>query len=190
VTRTPTTTPTYTPTTTPTASATPTHTPTNTPTATPTRPTATPTNTSTPNFNFTPTATTIPTAAATNTRSSFIFTLDENTPVYRDNFSNDEGCNWLGVAGEVRDLAGDPVALESYRVHIWENGLDVRVDVGDAPVYNVAGWEQQLFDSPVALEYNVQLETINGTPVSLVYQFQTRANCDENLVYIIFVQNH
>ena len=96
----------------------------------------------------------------------------------------------MGVAGEVYDRTGNPVAGNLYRVHVWESGIDARVNVGDAPNYGPSGWEQFLFDAPVARNYNVQLETTNGTPVSIVYQITTREDCNQNLLYIIFEQNH
>jgi hypothetical protein len=64
------------------------------------------------------------------------------------------------------------------------------VAVGSAPVYGPSGWELFLFDSPTVRDYNVQLESPNGTVVSQVYRVQTRATCTENLLQIDFVQNH
>ena len=94
------------------------------------------------------------------------------------------------MAGEVLDLTGNPVAPGGHFVHVWESGIDSRVGVGGAPAYGPSGWEQFLFDSPVVRNYNIQLETVSGTPVSQVYQFTTLASCNQNLVYIIFTQNH
>lgn len=96
----------------------------------------------------------------------------------------------MGVAGEVLDLNRNPVAVGSYIVHVWGSGLDERIKAGSAPDYSPAGWEQFLFDSPVIRDYNVQLESVNGTAVSQAYRIQTRSNCNQNLVRIDFVQNH
>ncbi len=176
------------------------------PPATPSRtstapPTITPTITSTPTSTptFTPQPTSSPTrvipptsvipAAPTNTRSPFPFTKSVDSPIYLRNFANDAGCNWMGLAGEVYDREGNPAAVDAYQVHVWESGINNRVPVGGATAYGSAGWEQFLFDSPVARNYNVQLETTNGTPVSQVYQIASSANCDGNLIYIIFEQN-
>jgi hypothetical protein len=97
------------------------------------------------------------------------------------NFANNAGCGWLGIAGEVLDLNRNPVPLDSYRVHVWGSGIDERVVVGGAPSYGPSGWEQFVFDSPVMRDYNVQLESPNGTAVSQIYRVQTRPNCNENL---------
>jgi hypothetical protein len=105
------------------------------------------------------------------------------------NFANNAGCNWLGIGGEVLDLNLNPVT-GSYRVHVWDNGVDALVTVGSAPAYGPSGWEVFLFDAPRVQDHNVQLETANGTAVSQVYRVQTRASCNQNLVLFTFVQNH
>lgn len=161
------------------------------PSITPTLPPATPTRTPTPTPTETPTVTpTGPTPTATNTRSPFLFTKSIDSPIYLRNFANNAGCNWLGIAGEVVDLSGNPVPAGNYQVHIWESGIDARVATGTAPAYGPSGWEQFVFDSPIIRSYNIQLETTAGTPVSQVYQVQTRASCNDNLLLMLFVQNH
>ncbi len=165
--------------------------PTPVPSITPTFPPATPTRTPTPTPTNTPTETPIgPSPTATNTLSPFPFTRSNDSPFYLRNYANAAGCNWLGIAGEVLDLAGNPVPAGSYRVHIWESGIDNRVVAGSAPSYGSSGWEQFVLDAPAVRTYNLQLESSAGTPVSQVYQVQTRASCEENLLYFLFVQNH
>lgn len=166
--------------------------PTDAPTAVPIFPSRTPTPTPTNTPTFTPTATpTGPTPTPQPTRSSFLFTKTDNSPFYLRNSANSAGCDWMGIAGEVLDLSGNPVAVGSYRVHVWGEGLGDRYALaGSAPDYSASGWEVFLFNAPVAREYNVQLESQNGTAVSQVYRVQTRASCDDNLVRLDFVQNH
>ena len=130
--------------------------PSRTPTPTPTN---TPTNTPTP----TPTG---PTPTTAPTRSAFPFTKTDTSPFYLKNFSNSAGCDWLGVAGEVLNLEKNPVSIGSYRIHVWGEGIDQRALAGSAPLYSDSGWEVFLFDAPVVREYNVQLESQNGTAVS------------------------
>lgn len=162
--------------------------PTLTPSITPTFPPPTPTRTPTP----TPTATPSPgpSPTATNTRSPFPFTKDLESPRYLQNYANSAGCNWLGIAGEVFNLEGNPVSSGAYQVHIWDNGIDQRVSVGSALAYGPSGFEQFLFDSPRVQDHNIQLETSSGTAVSQVYRVQTRASCNQNLLYFVFVQNN
>lgn len=171
--------------------------PTNTPrsTVTPTEipflPTRTPTPTASPTATPTPTETPIgPPPTVTPTRSQFLFTRSDISPTYLQNFANQAGCQWMGVAGEVLDINRNPVSAGRYRVHVWGSGIDERPLVGGAPAYSPSGWEQFLDSTPSVRNYNVQLETINGTAVSQVYNVQTRASCNENLVLFHFVQNH
>ncbi len=179
------------PTATPTPLPTNTRRPTSTPTATPIFPTKTPTRTPTPTATNTPLPTpTGPTPTPSPTLSAFPFTKSDVSPFYLQNFANSAGCTWMGVAGEVLDLNRNPVLPGSYVVHVWGSGIDARLVVGSAPDYGPSGWEQFLFNEPVVRDYNVQLETPNGTAVSQVYRFQTRASCNENLVKFDFVQNH
>jgi hypothetical protein len=159
-----------------------------TPSTTPTLPPPTPTRTPTPTPTDTPTPGPSPTA--TNTRSAFPFTKDLVSPQYLQNYANSAGCNWLGIAGEVIDVNGNPVSHGAYRVHVWDSGVDAWVVVGDSPAYGPSGFEQFLFDAPRVQEHNVQLETANGTAVSQVYRVQTRASCNQNLLYFVFAQNH
>ncbi|MDJ0752154.1 MAG: hypothetical protein QNJ45_01445 [Ardenticatenaceae bacterium] len=161
--------------------------PTLTPSVTPIIPsrTATPTPSNTPTITPTPG----PSPTATFTQSPFPFTKSPDSPIYLKNFANGAECDWMGIAGEVLDTNGLPVGSSRYRVHIWDSGVDERVPVGGAPAYGPSGYEQFLFSSPVIRNYNVQLETTSGTAVSQVYRVQTRSSCNENLVYLIFLQN-
>jgi hypothetical protein len=165
--------------------------PTSTPSPVPTFPTKTPTPTLTPTPSNTPTETPVgPTLTPSPTRSSFPFTKSDTSPFYLQNYANNAGCNWLGIAGEVLDLRRIPVPPGQYRVHVWGEGVDQRPHVGGAPDYSPSGWEQYVAGSPLVRDYNVQLETENGTAVSQVYTVQTRASCSQNLVRLDFVQNH
>ena len=166
--------------------------PTRTPSPVPTLPSRTPlpTATSTPTETPTPTPTG-PTPTTPPTRSAFIFTKTDNSPFYLQNFSNNSGCNWAGIAGEVLDLNRNPVPVGDFRVHIWGDGLgDKYILVGSSPVYSDSGWELVLADKPTVRELNVQLESANGTAVSQLYRVQTRSSCDQNLLRIDFTQNH
>ncbi|MFT5194506.1 MAG: hypothetical protein ACI9EW_003330 [Cellvibrionaceae bacterium] len=149
------------------------------PTKTPT-PTPTPTNTPTPRG---------PTPTPSNTPSAFIFTKTSDSPIYLRNYANSAGCQWAGIAGEVLDVAGNPVATGLYRVHIWDGGIDVRLNTSSKRDYGASGWEQFIFDEPITRSFNLQLETVSGTPVSEVYRVQSRDECNENLLYFIFTQN-
>jgi hypothetical protein len=162
--------------------------PTLTPSPSATLPPATPTKTPTP--TPTDTATPGPSPTVTTTRSPFPFTKDQASPQYIQNYANNAGCDWMGIAGIVLDLNGNPVANGEYRVHVWDSGIEERVVVGSAPAYGPSGYEQFLYNQPRFQEHNVQLETINGTAVSQVYRIQTRTSCNQNLIRFDFIQNH
>ena len=118
------------------------------------------------------------------------FVKPSDSPSYLQNYANNAGCNWSGIAGVVWDLQGDPVDYGQYRVHIWGSGIDARPVVGDAPVYGPSAYEQQVFDSPVVRDYNLQLETADGSLISPVYSVQTHASCSENLLFFTFLQEY
>ncbi len=162
--------------------------PTLTPSITPTFPPFTPTRTPSPTPTHTPTPGPSPTA--TNTRSPFPFTKSPDSPIPLANYANNAGCNWLGIAGEVFDLNGNPVGSSTYQVHVWDSGVDVRAPVGGATAYGPSGYEVYLFDAPRVQSHNVQLETVNGTAVSQIYRVTTWASCNQNLLYFVFLQNH
>ncbi|MFZ0547111.1 MAG: hypothetical protein WAM60_16820 [Candidatus Promineifilaceae bacterium] len=118
----------------------------------------------------------------------FLKTLE--SPIYLQNYANNAGCNWLGIAGLVFDLQGYPVALGEYQVHAWGGGIDERVLVGGAPAYGPSGYEVYLYDSPIVNDYNLQLETAAGHSISPIYEVQTHASCSENLLFFSFLQNN
>lgn len=171
---------------TPRGTSTPTLTPSLTPTWLPTRtPTPTPTRTNTP--TLTPTPGPSPTPA--NTRSAFPFTIGPGSPSYIQNWANNAGCNWLGVAGQVFDVSGNPVADGAYMIFAHPP-VDYQTFTGGARTYGPSGWEIYLNNQPQVATYHIQLFSPSGTPVSEVIEFQTWASCNQNLVIINFVQNH
>jgi hypothetical protein len=113
----------------------------------------------------------------------------DNAPFYLQNFANSGGCDWLGVAGELLNQAGDPIAGNQYQAHIWNEDDYFVTGVGDAPAYGPSGWEQVLFNAPVIRDYEIQLRQSNGVAVSPVYSFQTRSSCNQNLLIFNFVQS-
>lgn len=149
-------------------------------------PSLTPTPTNTPTFTPTPRG---PTPTPTNTPSQFIFTKTSDSPIYLRNYANSAGCNWSGIAGEVLDVQGNPIAIGLYRVHIWDGGVDVRLDTSSKREYGPSGWEQFVLNQPVERFFNIQLETVSQTPVSEIYRVQSQNDCNRNLLYFIFIQN-
>jgi hypothetical protein len=125
----------------------------------------------------------------TPTRSPYPFAMADGSPSYTQNFANNNGCNWLGVAGQVFDLDGDPVPNGAYMIWV-PPPVDYYTLTGLAPAYGPSGWEIYLHNYPLVATYHIQLFTPAGTPVSEDYEFATVDSCDQNLVLINFVQNH
>jgi len=170
--------PTWTPTTTPTITPTPPATFTPTPTLTPTRlPTLTPTRTLTP--------TPAPTLRMTRAPYPFTYEITYETPYY--------GCQWMGVAGNIQDIDGNP--LSGYPVHIWGGGIDVVVTSGSKQMYGDAGWEQFFSNQPMEANgvFRVQLHSRddpNHPPISQEIVLNFAGYCSQSMAQIIFTKNH
>jgi len=188
--------PTWTPSSTPTITDTPlpSDTPAPTDTGTPRPPTRTPTETLTP----TPTATNTPTPSPTGptptrtaTRSAFKYTTQPGYPQYLPNFANTAGCNWMGFAGQVFSLEGNPEI--SFIVHLEGGGLNLDSLTGSGPAaYGSGSYEIAVNNKPVATTgtYRLQLRAADGAPLSDNYVINTFDTCDKNLIKVNFVQNH
>jgi hypothetical protein len=187
--------PEWTATPTPTISQTPTEsqTPTLTPTGTE-RPTVTLTPSATDTPSQTPTLTpTGPTPTPTWTRSAFAFTIQNGNPTYLPNFANTAGCNWMGIAGQVFDLKGNP--MQNLIVHLEGSGVvidgftaDPRFTTAYGPGAYELAFATQVKDTTDV--YRLQLRTSTGQPLSDVYVIRTFADCKKNLILVNFVQNH
>jgi hypothetical protein len=113
------------------------------------------------------------------------FVLEGDTPSFSSN-TNDQGCNWLSIAGSVTDSSG--VGLSGYRVKIVGAGRDETVFSGSASSYGDGGFELVLGNIPAEQDYNVQLQTPQGEAASPEYAVLTRADCRANVTILRFVQ--
>ena len=134
-----------------TPSTTPTFRPTKTPTPTPTL-TQTPTETPTPGPSPTPST----------TRSAYLFTLDPGGALYTANYANNAGCNWLGAAGQVFNLEGNPVATGEYIIQVTESGIYEQTFTGGALAYGPSGWEIYINNVPRVATHRIQLFSPSG----------------------------
>jgi len=121
------------------------------------------------------------------------FIIQQGAPIGMPNWAHqDLGCNWLGVAGQVFDLEGNPV-------------LDLVVEVGGtldgqpllglsltgvATAYGPGGYEIQLADHVVASVGDVWVLVKNdaGDALSGNTFVETFADCEENLLLLNFVE--
>ncbi|RLD11129.1 MAG: hypothetical protein DRI56_01620 [Chloroflexota bacterium] len=195
--------PTWTPTPEPTSTTVPTVTASNTPTLTPTElpPTETPQPTATieaePTSEEEPTSEVEPTAE---TEQSF--QLQEGSPTYTQNFVHGENeedrCQWLGVAGILVDINGEPITDSSIVIEI--GGVLGEVEINELTVsgmpngspYGMGGYEIFLADHPIASTGTlwIQLSTPSAhMPLSEQIYFDTFEGCGMNLILLNFVQS-
>ena len=180
------------------------------PTATPTShnelpPTWTPTLTSEPTATFTPRPTNTPTTTPTRLvlPSATItppptateppeYVLSGGVSYEKALATNGQGCDWMGVGGNVTDTDGNPVQgitvvlggeYETKPIHqsaISGTNLD----------YGEGGWEFTIADEPNPSKETMYIELFapGGTSVSRQYYFRTYDDCQQNLIRMNFQQ--
>ena len=161
----------------------------------PTR-TQTPAPTNTP--LVTPTVESLPAtetpSGPTSTPGDFAFALMDGSPsaIRGDTFHPELGCEWIGVAGQVVDLSGE--AVRSQFIHLGgtvEGETISRLTItGSAPAYGLAGYEFIIANRLVGTTQTlwIQLEDVQGLPMSERIYFDTYADCERNLVVIYLQQ--
>ena len=120
------------------------------------------------------------------------YLYQEGAPVFLPNFIVPEsGCNWAGVAGQVFDLTGEPVAglfvkifgnLEGQPVEIYTlSGMGEQIGPG--------GFEVTLADHLVTAgaDMRIQLLDISAEPISPALALPLQANCNQNLTLVNFI---
>jgi hypothetical protein len=121
-----------------------------------------------------------------------IYTLQEGGPFYLPNFTHpDDGCRWLGVAGQIFD----PEGLELLGLTVIAGRADDEPDnnltaiTGTAIAYGFGGYEIKLSNQAVdtATVYWVQVLDTGSEPLSQLIYFDTYADCERNLVLVNFV---
>lgn len=170
------------------------------PSLTPALPTFTPETTLPAHWTATvpPTVTASPTVTPTNTPpivtpqpTALPYSLLPGTPTYTQNFLNDLGCAWMGVAGQVLD-AEDGEALDIWVKlggQVKGQPIDLVSLPGSAPGYGEGGFEFVLADEPVASENLLWIQLIDPTeqPMSDRVYLNTSDRCEENLILVSWV---
>lgn len=136
-----------------------------------------------------PTETSIPQITAT----PFPFIIQSGTPAYIKNFAHpSDGCDWLGVVGQVFDRDGKPLINHVVMVTGKIEGKIVDfvgvTGVPQADIYGPGGFEIQIADHVFASEKAlfVQIFNLDGIPISDSFPFDTFADCEKNLAIINF----
>ncbi len=120
------------------------------------------------------------------------FWLQEGTPTHLANFAAANlGCKWMGVAGQVFDLDGNPINSVIVNIGGTMNGVPVTNALGvtgTSDAYGPQGYEIVLGNTSVDTRHTlyIQLMNTNGDPISPPYYFDTYADCNKNLVVINF----
>jgi hypothetical protein len=96
--------------------------------------------------------------------------------------SYEELCGWSGIAGDARDIRGEPA--RSAWLHVWGGGINNRIRA-DGSSFVGLGHEPRTS----RWYYFAQLEDDAGTPVSDVYAVETKSGCANNVVVLLFDQH-
>ena len=150
-----------------------------------------PTSMVTPNIPESPEETEVPPAPFDPDESLF-FLLQPGNPIYLPNFSHpDEGCDWMGIAGQVFGLDGIPMldlTIIAGKATDEETG-DLFTLTGLATAYGPGGYELVISDSPVDTDdlFWVQVLNQDEHPLSEPIFFTTYEDCGNNLVLMNFV---
>jgi len=158
--------------------------------------TPTPEITATP--SYTPTATATGTPEPTFTPTAVPYTLQLKNPYYLKNFTHDDqGCDWLGVAGQIFSLEGKVQKDIVIRAGGEINGTPV-VEEMALPLaepdidlaYGPGGFEVTLANSVADTESDVwiQLFSLGGDPLSDRIYLTTYDDCQKNLILLNFVE--
>jgi len=151
--------------------------------------TQTATTTSSPNLTITPQ----PSAVLYPSATHYPFRVQANSPVYIQNFANTEdGCNWLGIAGQVFGETGQPVLNQVVVVKgqiadrqinsVTLTGLD------SATQYGPGGYEIVLYSKTIGTQgmISIQLFDIKGPPQTPPVFIDTFEDCSKNLIIVNF----
>jgi hypothetical protein len=165
--------------------------PTNEPTATFTlRPSSTPIPSNTPFGQSTET----PTSEISPTPGDYSFVLQQGSPQSIPNIAHpDDGCNWLGVAGQANSLNGSPVIGLFIQLggtlqgQVFETRLSM---TGTATEYGRGGFEFVISDKPVVSNQTLWVQLLDqaNLPLSDKVYFKTYEDCEKNLILINFAQ--
>jgi len=123
--------------------------------------------------------------------------LHEGSPQYIPSigFNPGQGCNWMGVAGQVIDINGAPIQGLIVEVGGTLRGKNIGSPTllqatGLAKAYGDAGYEVKLADEPLGSNNTLWIQVLDqaGLPLSAKIRFNTYNDCERNLIIIYFKQ--
>ena len=127
------------------------------------------------------------------TPTSLPIVLQTGSPVHIQNFVHtDEGCDWIGMAGQVFDANNRPVnnLVVNVKGKLGQTEIDKIAVTGipEANVYGPGGYEIKIADKSVVSEntLSIQVFDLNGNSLSKPISFNTYSDCSKNLIIINF----
>lgn len=142
---------------------------------------------------FTPTKTPIPTKSAVPTGAPYSHTMVYQASTY---YHPDAGCNWLGVAGQVLDQNNSPVLFITVVLGGYLPGVTLDTPIvgmsGTVSAYGQSGFEFVLADKTIISSKTlwIQLKDQSDQPLTEQIYFDTKKECDQNLVLFRFKKVH
>jgi hypothetical protein len=101
-----------------------------------------------------------------------------------------DGCNWMGVGGQVMDVQGSPFTGVGVQLGGQIDGQTVLLTslTGTALQYGQAGYEFKISDVPYNTVHNFWLRLVDQSnlPLSERVYFDTYEDCSKNLIIIHF----
>lgn len=117
------------------------------------------------------------------------YNLQSVDPLFTTNFAHpEEGCNWMGVAGQIFDENMQPINGMVVVVEGVTNNsmIELLGYSGLAEAYGSGGYELVLGEINGPGIFWIQLFGEDGKPLSEIYSFQMSGTCEENLAVINF----
>jgi hypothetical protein len=144
----------------------------------------------TPSITTTPTVTT--TEATPITTSTPMPASAEITYKASIDFHPDENCDWLGVAGKVLGTDGKPLQFQEIQLGgtLDSKTINFLTLSGTAPVYGQSGFELILSNHPIASTHTLWIQLFDniGKPLTDKVFFDTKTDCTQNLVMVVFTK--
>jgi hypothetical protein len=121
---------------------------------------------------------------------AYPYGLQSGTPAVLENFLNTDGCNYLGVGGQILKLNGDAVTglvVEITGTLSGKNVLYLAL-TGNAQNLGPGGYEVKIGNQPVDSSgtLKIQIFDLNGTPQTPLIPIRTVADCTKNFVLVNF----
>jgi hypothetical protein len=124
----------------------------------------------------------------------FPYRLQSGTPAALQNFLNSDGCNYLGIGGQVFKLSGATVSGLVVEISGTLSGKNVLILglTGNAQNLGPGGYELKIGSQPVDSKgtLNIQLFDLNGAPQTPLIPFNTYADCSKNFTLVNFAESY